>query len=429
MPTLRGEVTKPQVRIQPDRFTLSDQNGRLLSKVSTLTAASIRTLRKDPTISLVRELSVAPVLSSPWSVESKPDTPSGAREFIEEQMMPVRIHLVQKGFYGSIDFGFAPFEKVFFVNKDGFQSIGKYKPLLQDFTEILVTRQNGRFAGFKQTVEGIEQILSLRKSLNLNLEVEGTDWYGLSVMDKVGDTQTNWNNVNDAANRFDKKIAGAHWVIHYPDGVSSVDGTETANDVVASSILTSLQASGGVIVPNRVTEFIEDVNKDAPLAWRIELISPGGNIQNTFIDRLKYLDALKVRAFGFPERAILEGQFGTKAEAGVHVDLAMVNAEVKHAIIVQQINFHVVNQLLRINFGQEAENSVWIKPAPIIDSRLGLIKEIYSRILQNADTLVSEYNKLDMESVRKELGLPDDPETSDLQSVILPEFEGSNTDG
>jgi len=44
--------------------------------------------------------------------------------------------------------------------------------------------------------------------------------------------------------------------------------------------------------------------------------------QGSFIDRQKYLDALKMRAFGLPERSILEGSHGTKAEADVHADIA-----------------------------------------------------------------------------------------------------------
>ena len=54
------------------------------------------------------------------------------------------------------------------------------------------------------------------------------------------------------------------------------------------------------------------------LMWwnEIELLSDSGKGQQPFTDRQKYLDILKVRAFGFPERSILEGQFGTKADVG-----------------------------------------------------------------------------------------------------------------
>ena len=126
MPTLRGEVTRPQVVVQPDLFPFSDPRVEELQRTSKLTPAKIRILRKDPTIALIRQLSVAPVLSSPWSIEATKDAPANAKELIEEQMLPVRLHILQKAFYGSIDFGFQPFEKVFTVNRRGFQVIKKF---------------------------------------------------------------------------------------------------------------------------------------------------------------------------------------------------------------------------------------------------------------------------------------------------------------
>ena len=377
-----------------------------------------RQMRKDPTIALARLLSLAPVLVAKWSYEAKPDAPEGAKGLISEQFDPLKTHVLKAGFNGCTDFGWQGFEKIISVNEDGTTYLKKLKPLLQDITDILVDRPTGAFIGLRQRfyqnqlsntpitalVDGAIQ-LDLHKSLLVNFDVEGTNWYGEPMMQIAEHAYDQWHQSNEGAARYDAKMAGSHWIVHYPYGTSKVNGHEVDNFQVAESIILRLESSGAIAVPKTLAEFVDDLNKDAPDAWKVELLTDsGGHV--SYNDRMKYMDTLKVRAFGFPERAILEGTFGTKAEAVAHADMSIVGIEMKHSEFCQQLNWHAVNQILRLNYGKKAENSVYIVPSPIADLERNFLQTIYAEMLKNPDGFLQEMNDIDVIALKDRLGVP-----------------------
>lgn len=391
------EITKSQVLTGGDSDELSQD-----TKLSGTFFKRIRDMRRHPTIALARQLAVAPLLAAEWSIEEKEGAPPDAKAFIQKQIEPLRIHLLRTSLFGCCDFGFSPYEKVFKVGEQsGLIEIKKVKPLLQDITKVIVDKANGSFLGLKQE----DITLELPQALLVNIDVEGTYWYGEPTM-KAADLPFEWWNICNNANvRYDKKIAGAHWIIHYPPGNSVLNGTKIANDKVAQSLLTALESSGSIAVPRKVEEFVDDLNKEAK-AWEIELLSAYPTSNVAFVERLKYLDALMARALGMPERAILEGQFGTKAEAEAHADFAITNMELRHKIIVQQYNWHLVNQLLRVNYGPEAENTVLIAVAPLTDLTLQYLRATYTKFLDNQEGFGQEFDNVDTEAMRDKLGIP-----------------------
>jgi hypothetical protein len=407
------EQTGPQVAAIPwlTSGELSHQEGRTSQ---TLTAAKVRQMRRDPTISLARELSMAPILSSEWSVEAEEEAPEGAKEFIQQELLPLRIHVVKTGLSGWIDWGWQPYEKIFGDAKDGRIGLKKLKPLLQDFTTILVDNKTGAYAGLKQSIVGTPVILGVPESLLLSFDVEGTDWRGQSIMEKAELTYDAWLKIESAANRYDQKVAGSHWVVHYPRGTSKVNGVDTDNFTVAKQLLNTLEASGGIAVPSLADEVIANLNIQAkfPKAWEIELLSDTGNARANFIDRQKYLDARLVRAFGLPERAILEGQFGTKAEAEAHADLAIANMDLRHQKLVQDINWHLVNQLLRFNFGPDAEGSVYLSPSPIADLAIQFLRQLFLAMVGNPEGFATFVSGVDLESLFDRLNVPVRPDAN-----------------
>ena len=375
----------------------------------------VRKMRKDPTIALARDLAMAPVLIAPWSVEAEDDAPEDAREWVDSIIQPMRSHILRHTMSGLLDFGWQAFEKVFKRDElSGLITIHKLKPLLQDLTCINVRKDTGAFIGVEQD-DAVK--LGLESTLLMYHQVEGTNWYGESIMGRAENAYDSWNVVDGAATRFDKKIAGAHWVVHYPPGTTDV-GTEAKDNFdLAKDILSSLQSSGQIVVPKKVGKFVDSLNEESGDAWKIELISAQGVQAAPFLDRQKYLDALKVRAFGLPERAVLEGQFGTKAEAEAHGSFAINNMELRHADIVQLVNWHLVNQLLRFNWGKQAENLVRVVPAPISDESVGLLKEIYRVILSSPDGFLAELDSIDLEALKDRLKIPVAQETDDEAST------------
>ena len=367
--------------------------------------STFRRMRKDPTIALARKLVIAPILASGWSVEREDGIDKEVSDFVNEQMTPLRIHILREALLGCIDFGWQGFEKVFKLDEDGRIVIKKLKPLLQDYTHILIDRETGAYAGLKQDNPS-PVFLKSQDTLLFNIEVEGTFWYGTPTLEIARDPQTKWEQVEKAAAKFDNKVAGSHWVIHYPPGTSEINGIDTDNYDVAKKLLNDLEASGALAVPRTVEQFIDNLGENTPNAWKVELLSPTGISSTVLTERQKYLDSLKVRAFGVPERAVLEGQFGTKAEAETHADLALTAMEIRHRTITQTLNWHLVNQLLRLNFGKEFENKVYIQPAPIVDTALQFLRDIYKQIRISPDGFLLELDSIDKEALKDRLDVP-----------------------
>lgn len=358
----------------------------------------IRQMRKDPTISLVRLMFFAGIIAADWSVEIDSDEYEEAAEYIKDQIIPSRRHILSTAALGCFDFGWQPFEKVFDL-RGGVFSLKKLKPLVQDITEIVSNDDTGAFEGFKQA--DIE--IPVDKSLLFNFDVEGTEWTGNSVMSNIESPYDSSLTLQDAAQRFDEKMAGAHWVVYYPDGSTTFNGNDTPNSEIADHILTTLRASGSIAIP--IGKGIFDDIATEKNGWRIELITAGG-ASFPFGDRFDYLDKLKVRGAGFPERSILEGTFGTKAEAETHGDFVITMIEYRHECLVEILNWHLVNQMLKYQFGSSFENKVFIQQAPLNDAKKAMLKDLYDKILSNPDGFVREVEAMDVEAIADSLGVP-----------------------
>jgi hypothetical protein len=422
-PARSSEVTTPQ------QLSMPQFGSRVYpSSYFYVSPSRIRQIRKDATVRLVRQAVVAPIIHTPWTFKESTNAPAGARDYIEEMFLGKRDWLLQGALYGALDFGWMPYELVFEVTDEGKITISKFKQLLQDFTTILVYVDTGDFAGLTnwplytasntwvqerdrgRTTTGWEVELDENNSMVINLEVEGTDWYGISTSSSLDSLVSDWNDVNKSANRYDKKVAGATWVVYYPVGKTEYNGVETSNDEIARTVLSTLEASGGVAIPDEIQEWVSDledsIDKDIKGKWRIELISARVSARQAFNDRQKYIDNLIVRVFGIPERSLLEGMFGTKAEAETHAEIGLSTVDTKHRLIVQQFNKNAINQVLRLNWGESAIDSVWIEVAPLVSSRFNHLKEVYRLVLQSPDVGSIEAQNLNMKAIREELAVP-----------------------
>jgi len=416
------EVSAPQVAIS--QFGLTEP--RLYKQLvrgtdGTSWYTKVRAMRTDPTISLLRDLVIGPILSSEWSIGHTEQAPDGAVELVTKNVQNIRSYLIENALTGLMDFGWQLFEKVWAIDDNGQAIVDKIKPLLQDITQILVDTRTGEFIGsiqtpqYPQTFENIiigDDLVSgsgYIKSKDLilcNINVEGTYWYGRAIMENEVIPYDGWLATNDAADNYDRKIAGSHWVIYYPEGVTDFnDAVDVDNFQIAQSLMQTLDRSGAVVVPLRVSQIIDEFNNTKEqMAWKIEMLSDMTSQQSNFIDRLKYYDALKARALGFPERAILEGQFGTKAEAEVHSDAAVAVAEYRHGKITEQISYQLVNDILRFNFGREAIGTVYLKAAPIADDKKIFLRQVFLTLMQHAPDVALE--KINADEVKETLGLP-----------------------
>jgi hypothetical protein len=403
-----NERTAPQLQGQVG--LLSDAQ---LQSTYEAFSATYKLMLSDPTIAFARMMTVAPLVMAGWSYDELEGAPEGARDFIEEQIEPIRVELVKQIMEGYIDHGWSGHEIVYSPVSEDDTRIGikKAKPLLQEYTIILVDKINGEWIGFRQPGPYNRYIdLSIYDSLLVSIDARGTNWYGRPLLENARIIYSQWNDVNDAANRYDTKIAGAQWVIHYPLGESpyGTDKVILDNYDIAMKIVAQLQASGKMVVPRILGEVIDELNtQKIEEAWKIELMSDSGSGTSGFVDRMKYLDALKVRAFGFPERAVLEGQFGTKAEAEAHADFAITIHEMRHDILTIPVNKYITNFLLEVNYGYKACKTVCVKPRPMVDEQKAMLKQVYMALIANPNIMEQEVNLIDMQTMRTMLGIPE----------------------
>lgn len=363
------------------------------------TYATYRSIRRNPTIALARQMRVAPVLAASWSIEADDDIDEDWVKFIRSVMLPLRINFLKCAVLGDTDFGWQGFEKVHAVVNNQIRLV-KLKPLLQDITIILI-QANGSFNGYLQTYsDGKNLVVPVEKVVHVATAVEGSNWYGYPLLENVRDAWNTWRKTEDGAALYDKKIAGAHWLVKFPVGQTLVAGKLTDNATIAASILKALVASSAVSLPVE-----KQVHPDMP-GWSIELMGDSVSRQPSFTGRQEYLDKLFVRGLLFPERSLTEGKYGTKAEAGEHKGLVITSLDLLHRELTLLANTTCVDELLRVNFGEEAVGTVRLVASPLVEERREFLQNLYLKLLSNPAGFLQELDATDTDSLKDLLGIP-----------------------
>lgn len=391
------------------------------------TYTQLRALRKDPTVALARAMLISCIQAGSWSIEADDDISDDIKEFMEHVFLLREDFLYNAIAFGKVDFGWMGFEKIWKVENDRYM-IEYLKPLLHDYTHILVTK-HGRFNGYKQKNVGMgvlvstitsggpinEVELKVEKCLHVAFGVEAGNYYGTPLLENVRQTCDDWDDCNDGAKRYDLKLAGSHWVVKYPPGTGLNSAGETVNNSeLANTILTAVESSGSIAMPQTsittVQEILNDSQADA-FSWSVELIGDKGQgKQESFSKRLKYLDIQKVRGLLMPERSLLEGEHGTKAEAGEHIGLMLTNMQEIDKAITRTVNSQLINQLVKLNFGKELVGKVRLISTPLVDTQLKFLQELY---IEQKD------NDINLQAVRDKLDVP--TEIGGSESV-MPDF-------
>lgn len=421
MPTrsrLSASKTTPQIGFGLLPFYDGELSPRMPKKHdgAVVSWETYREIRKDPTVSLARELLSAMVIAGRWAAEStvreccEEDRilAERCRKFLEDYVLPLRGKIVEPAVtFGYIDYGWCPFEVILRYDEDTALILADVKPLLVDLTRIMVDAQTGQFVGYRQdhAYTGQQVDLWYTERLHLCFKVEGTNWYGEGLLETVRRVVERYAIAEDTSAKFDKKVTGIHWAVHFPPGTSKVDGIKLDNQEVAQRVLNRLESQGSVTVPNTIADFVDQLNSgaaEAMYAWRIVPLAQSTSQHPGYNDRLRYLDALKVRAMGAPERTMLEGQFGTKAEAGVHADMAITNMQLVDQSIAYQVTEQLVHMLLEINFGTKARDLAEITVVPLVDEQRRFFEKLYEAQLSSGQ----EIQQVDWRVVREKLGVP-----------------------
>jgi tetratricopeptide (TPR) repeat protein len=325
------------------------------------------------------------------------------RGWIDKQFLTVREPLLETILkHGYVDFGHQGFELVWGLDADGRQHIVRFKPLLPDITEILID-DHGGLTGLRQK----DVDLSGTSAMLVSFGGEGSNLYGEPLLENVREAWNEWRKANEVAARYDRKIAGAYLLLHYPSFGQGIDqnGAKLDNVYLAQRILDKLEAASGVAIGDVPSELApgQDPNQTA---WRLEVQGSAGGQQQGFVDRLRYLDSLKVRGMLLPERAILEGQRGTLAESQSQSDLALLQAELVHHHLTREINRQAVDPVLEANWGPAYRGKVRLEAAPLSADNQGFLRQLVTHVLADPKDFADLFRRADWSSIFDAVGLP-----------------------
>lgn len=381
------------------------------------TAADARDIRKDPTVRLARLLSVAPILAAAWSVEHDKDADPRAIDFVDK-FRKFRSHLIKEAAFGMLDYGWRGMEVVWELDDQGYYAIEDFVSLLPEITYAMPS-EDGRFLGFYQSYTDdksenrVNRITGKAKALLFNQRQEGINFYGESDLEIIQKTKERYDFAANIAEAYDTKSAGAVWVVFYPIGHTILNSVRTENSIIARDLLATIRSNGSIAVPMVQQGAIGDLlagSTSSSLAtsngWMIKLMESTGTSSSHLLSRMQHLETLMVRGIGLPERSLLEGKHGTKADAQVHADVALTSAIDRSDYIIGTINEGPVDAGLVLNFGPKQKGKVRLIAEPIGEDEKLFLREVYLKILGGADSALLDLENVDMDSVREVCGVP-----------------------
>lgn len=378
-----------------------------------------------PMFRLIRTACITPIITSQWTIkaaegidvaqagdEFKIDqitgrvkaAPQFAIDDISAQLLPLRRDLVTEG-TRYCEFGMRPFQRVYDLRKMGKDGSRRYvlqkmKPILPDVSQILVDYQ-GNFSGLQTSVSGS---MSPDKCWIATWDGEAGNLYGLARHAAAKQAWIAWNYAQIRAAMLQSKLSGNLVIVYYRPGQTPI--TFDANNQplkyanngdIAKQISATLFCGEAVAVPT--TEYDDSQLQSNPelaklAPWKIEVVDAGSYAPaiDGIIREREYLEKQFIRAWGWPERALIEGQHGTKAEAGVHEDMGSADRELIDDDFANQVsqgqrNYNVpgiIDELLRLNYGEETIGSIVCKPAPLVDDKVQVYTTLFQALIEAA---------------------------------------------
>lgn len=370
-----------------------------------------RRMRRDPTIALGRDVAVAPILIGNWGIDIKDDdAPPEWQLYMERYILPLRDTYVESVLYGEVDFGWRAYELVFKTVDD--PDLGTVViPVL-----IKPLKNENTWRRFDE--EGIEDGLihldpnnarywhiDTEHSLYVNFDTEGLGNYGDPLMCRCEVPYDEWKTANNAAKRYDEKASGIVWLIWYPPGKTLFENVLQDNSVVADKLYAGLKAGGYIKLPSQHSidgnTTFEQLGEQG---WKFEMLQPESKGAD-FNSRLNYLDKLKLRGLGVLERAVLEGTYGTKAEAESHTNVMLILMGQKHKFITNEFDKQVVQYLMYLNYG--IQDRAHIVAQPLSDTSKEFLQTLLMALLENDVTGIEVAASIDTDALIKLLNIPE----------------------
>jgi hypothetical protein len=199
-------------------------------------------------------------------------------------------------------------------------------------------------------------------------------------------------------------------IIAYPPGTGKDEhGAERSFFLIAQALAAKLKNGEPIVMPNTLaTAALDLLDRGVPIekvqAWMFQWVEASTQHGAEYIEALRYFDSGMLRSYLVPERAAIEGQYGTKADATVHANQAIAVAEETLDNLCNMFNEQVLQPTIALNHGIDEAEKVWAEAAPLVDTKKELIATVITGLLQGNASLAEMW--LDVDAMLDMLGLP-----------------------
>jgi len=380
-----------------------------------------RRMRRNPTVALARAVSTSPIKATPCAVRKRDDGSDDMRDFVKKEIDRLWPDLLHNVLF-ALDYGFAPFEKVWEVNPDGRWVYKKLKPLSVDMMNVKIDKRTGKFEGLKQSNAELQP----QKCFLYTYDKECGNYFGRSRHENIREFAWHpWVKTAEKRAKYITKVSGVIPMIEYPLGESETkDGTKSNSDL-AADVLKNLGTGHGVAMPNVYSPFAGDLQRSGAdlkelKAWQISFLETKGRAGKEITDMMRHLEALMMRGWLIPERAAIEGQFGTKAESETQGKWALLVANLLLEDIVRHVNKYIVNPLLVYNFGENAKDSIYLESVGLDPLVQSFYQEVIKSVLANPVNTDLFLAMTDLNALFDKVGYPKKDDLIDLDKLVVP---------
>lgn len=379
-----------------------------------------RRMNRDPTLALARAMAKLPIVGATHSFEADDDVPDEVLAAVQKSVDALWPEIVDTLLW-SLEYGWKSAEVVWGWDEGPLVPV-RIKPLQVDITVIIVDPDTGAMLGVRQRDVDLRE----GKYIYYGNEVEDQNYYGTSRHENIRELVYGpWRDTMRKLGEYLAKAAGVTPVVRYPIGQGTdAAGANDDNLKRAQAIIQGLSQNIGMCFPYEIPAALEEGVRNGTLtmkdacAWMVDFLETKSDHSGGMINSARYLDSLKMRGWLVPERAGIEGQMGTKAEAEAHGDVGVGTAEQTHTGICRAVTRQLVDPMLAYNWGTDMRGKVRIVPVPLQDDARALVRDIVKSVLTNPSALDVLLGTADWDGMMDLAGIPKSEEMVDPASLV-----------
>lgn len=361
-------------------------------------------MAKYPTIAFAKSIINKPWLAGNEEIEISPFAPDGMKDRLEkwkeeaERYVDPIWQMTKEGAGECVSLGNFLWE-IIYERQDGLTvPVDAVSHLMVNVNVRLFWDKFRRFSGFR--VNGEER--DARYAFLAVNEPHKDRVFGYSRSQNCIDAWWRALQSNLNADKTERKGSGIQFSVGLPMGASFVDkdGKPVVGDDVAKTFMQS-GATGNCFSYPLYLFSQESIEQKPELAEispvKIERYDWGdiGPVLMAHLARLTRTDVDIIRGYLRPEREAMEGQNGTKAEAGTHGAIGTTDSELVHAMILRQFSKQVLDRYCVTNYPGYEPGMLYYKPTPLSDPQQEFLQQLEQALATDKATgpeLVKHFN-------------------------------------